>query len=238
MKLLEKIIGPLKSFFGALYCACLVFHIPAEIFAQGTIIVPQNFTTQYGNARLYFQGSHQQIIGQNLFQSLPSDEVLLTGVSFRHAFGESINRVLDITIRVGTFSKPLSEVSMFRGENLGADQITVFTATQASVVASASTPPSIFEVGFDFQTPFLFNRTKGGLVLDLTLSSPGGPGYIDFADGNTGEMVYLLPGAFGGSLLPNSGIISNFKYITIPEPSQVFVGSIGLFIFTIRRKFK
>jgi hypothetical protein len=111
----------------------------------------------------------------------------------------------------------------------------VFTATDLHLIAAAGRPPNEFTIRFGFQTPFIYDRRTG----DLVLESEGGGTFGRFqgfdASTDANEGLYLLREPFGRVTSRNSVPVTEFQYVAVPEPRAWAIVGLAWFILKLRR---
>jgi hypothetical protein len=206
----------------------------------GTIVSPAPPQGQYGNFGLTLGLGMQQIHANTEFSSLASDVIAITGVAFRWSERTVSTEVVIpyVGILMGTFNKPLSEMSVRASENVGNDYRIVVSALDVRVIAQPPSSPAEFNVKFEFQEPFYYDRRSGHLILGLGVGNPpGNPIFGWDAHGGTefrGHVHFLhvsVPGA-----IDYGGLVTEFTFIAVPEPAVLMFWATGLGILVMARK--
>ncbi|WP_341532348.1 PEP-CTERM sorting domain-containing protein (plasmid) [Nostoc sp. UHCC 0302] len=156
--------------------------------AQAAIIVPNELEATEGNVNngwpfsLDFQGRYQQIFDADEFASL-SEPQLISQIAFRPD-SDSLNNgtafsstLSSIVINLSTTRSTPNNFSNTFADNVGVDNITVFTGALSLSSANQGpvSGPKNFDIVINLQNPFLYDPTKGNLLLDVK----------NFAGGNT-----------------------------------------------------
>lgn len=165
--------------------------------ASAVTIVPGGFQSTAGNGQStdpfdnYGTGGSrfQQVYNASLFGTFSNSE-LITSVAFRPKqaqFGSFIGNTLNIsnlTVQLSTTSRnDAVGLSGIFSNNIGSDVQTVFTGPLSLTAVSAGPGISRFDYLITFQTPFLYEKTDGNLLLDILIpdnATISGSGSIGF----------------------------------------------------------
>jgi hypothetical protein len=198
---------------------------------SSTIVSPEPPQGQYGSFGLTLGLGLQQIHASTEFSSLPSDVIAITGVAFRWSERTVSTAVVIpyVGIGMGTFTRPLSEMSVRESENVGNDYRTVVSELDVRMIAQPPSSPAEFNVKFEFKDPFYYDRRSGHLILGLGVGTP--PGNPSFAwDAQAGR--YLLGHVQSLHVsTPNQindiGLVTQFYYVPVPEISTLSILVLG-----------
>lgn len=212
----------------------------AEASQTGTIVSPAPPQGQFGNAGINLGLGWQQIHANTEFSSLSSDVIAITGVAFRWSERTVSTAVVIpyVGIGLGTFTKPLSEMSVRDYENRGSDYRSVFVEENVRMIAQSPSSPSEFNVKFEFNEPFYYDRRSGHLILGLGVGTP--PGTPLFAwDAELGRNLrdrvqYLSLTALGN--IDVGGLVTQFYYTPVPEISTLSILVFGAILILAGKK--
>ncbi|MFW9263298.1 hypothetical protein [Nostoc sp. CALU 546] len=222
--------------------------------AQAAIIVPNEVEATEGNINnswpfsLDFQGRYQQVFGASEFASL-SEPQLISQIAFRPDadFGDAFSSTLpNILINLSTTTSAPDNLSNTFADNVGVDNITVFSGalSLSSADEGPASGPKNFDIVIDLQNPFLYDPTKGNLLLDVknfvggsTNQSFDAQGNLDTANGDSNSVSRQW------SLDPNSataqgedtiGLVTKFTFksemVSVPEPSAA-LGTLAISVW-------
>ncbi|MDZ8258061.1 hypothetical protein [Nostoc sp. ChiQUE01b] len=147
--------------------------------SQAAIIVPNEVEATEGNSNNSwpfignFRGRYQQVFGASEFASL-SEPQLISQIAFRpdsdfgssNAFSSTVSSIL---INLSTTKSAPDNLSKTFADNVGVDNITVFSGA-LSLSSADEGPvfgPKKFDIVINLQNPFLYDPTKGNLLLDV-----------------------------------------------------------------------
>jgi len=156
-----------------LWCLMLLFLTLCAARGQtNTLILPKEARTVYGerfaNLTPNEGGPIQQIYAASEFSEIESTSIWITGIALR--FDEpkaSVDTKLTyLLMEMGVFEGTMDRVSFDREVNLQNSQV-VFDQINFPFVAAQSSGPSDFTVKLPFKAPFLYERSRGQLVLQL-----------------------------------------------------------------------
>lgn len=220
--------------------------------AQGTFVMPSGAATTYGNSQpepfMPGPGAIYPFRYQEVFSSsdmvMPFGVHYITAVSFRlAAFGQSsVDAVLpEIEIRLSTTPRSVNLLSTTYANNVGPDE-TVVHARGPLAISATYVPGGVvqpFDVLIEFETPFLYDRSWGNLLLDVI--NYGGSGRrvgFDYKDseGDSVSSVGLADLEHGGE--GTSGLVAEFTFADVPEPFVVYllvVGGVPVLVGTASR---
>jgi hypothetical protein len=215
------------------------------------IVVPNANATAPGNSDNRFpflvNGGmrYQQVFASSQFSAFGGAPQLISEIDLRN--GIFVNQAFtatipNITIALSTTTKAPDGLSATFADNVGAGNTLVYSGplTLSSTNANLPDGTKVFDVAIKFQTPFLYDPTKGNLLLDVdNLTGANSNVGTDFFDavnlvGDSVSRVFGpegTPGATSGS--PDSlGLIAQFQFgpagpPDVPEPSSLALLALG-----------
>ncbi len=146
----------------------------AEAPGDSAFVVPFGLDQTFGGSTggLFLGGEQvQQIYGAALFDPGPTDVFEITGVAFRldETEGSGFDiRMAHITIDLDVLKSP---ETMYM--NWLKNAVRVYSAGSLAFPALANRAPSDFDIPFAFQKPYIYDRRKGALILQASISGAG-----------------------------------------------------------------
>ena len=157
--------------------AAMVSHVAAQTMM---VVVPNELETVEGNidnawpfnnACCYESQRYQQVYAASDFGAV-SGQQPITQIAFRPdamsgaAFAATIP---SIEIRLSTTTRAPDELSEVFADNVGADDTIVFAGALplSSSFAGPIGGPKAFDIVINLQTPFVYDPTRGNLLLDV-----------------------------------------------------------------------
>jgi len=224
----------------AVSVAVLLF-LASTLASANTLVVPNAQATTTGNAAVSLTApasfEYQEDFGAGQFLSV-GGPLLITQISFRAAPGAGA-----INVDVSSFKIYLSTSPYFPNTfgshtlitsnyaaNEGADNTLVLSGGAGTFFSSpgCATPgPCAFDMVFNSTTPFLYDPTKGTLLMDAQFTGWSGGGSLD-AEG------FISPGGSVAQVNPSGtvglfGPIVQFGYTAaVPEPASMTLFATGL----------
>ncbi len=229
--------------FGGLILLLICSAVPPSRAAEpqiSTIVSPQPPQGQYGNSGHTLGLGVQQIYAKTEFSSLPTDVIAITGVAFRWSERTVSTEVVIpyIGIGIGTFLKPLSEMSGRASENGGSDYRLVFLAENVRLIAERPSSPADFNLKFEFNEPFYYDRRVRHLILGLSVGTPPGIplfGWDAQSTRDLRERVQYLS-ITTANQVNTGGLVTQFYYTPVPEVSTLGILIIGAVLISAGRK--
>ena len=197
------------------------------------VVAPNDRASQAGNTftlgGFATSGSHQHVYGARNF----AGPVLIHGIAFRadEGSGSSYDVVIPrVRIRTSTYSGTFAafNTSSYDG-NKGNDDTTVFDAavhwTGTDLPGGAPNP---FNLSLAFTEPFVYDPSKGSLLISYDAFGPFSGGVVVDSHGHGDNTI----GWFGGKEFAN--LVMQFDVTPIPEPATLLL--IGVGVTAILRK--
>ena len=228
-----KIQGLMASLFLLLY---------APLARADVIVVPNTLATVEGNANNFgpfFNNSvrYQQVYSASQFPS-STGPLMITQIAFRpdgSVANPSLTLIFNsVQIDLSTTSSTPGTLSTTFASNVGADNVTVFNSfvfLNAPVTGPPGGPKG-FTVTFPI-TPFIYNPSAGNLLLDVrAFESGGGISAPLDAQSNSPFTAHVdapsIAATSGSSFA--DGLVTQFQFTPVPEPSTLVLGSLGVLL--------
>lgn len=209
--------------------------------AAAPVVVPNTLATVEGNDSNFgpfFSNSvrYQQVYSASQF---PTGPLTITQIAFRPdgsvADPSLFIRFDAVRIDLSTTTSTPSTLSTLFADNVGADDTTVFNSfvfVNTPVTGPAGGPKD-FIVTFDLSTPFTYDSSAGDLLLDVTANESGGGISAPFdAETNspfTAHVDAASSAATSGSPFA-TGLVTQFQFATVPEPSTLALALLGTLV--------
>src|SRR5699024_300150 len=136
----------------------------ATAFGQvaGSIVIPNEYTDKIGaGIGTSVEGLHQFTYLNSQFQSIGEQEITINSIALRPKLdgpGSSLDVVIPaITISMGTYTKPLSQLSAIAANNRGSDFTQVYSHQDVALHFVPAGDPGNFSLVFNLDTPFRYN---------------------------------------------------------------------------------
>jgi hypothetical protein len=205
------------------------------------LTVPKQVESTFGDSGVdpyILHTSVQFVYGAAEFANQGAAQIMITGISFRadDSSTSSLNVTIpDFTIRVGVYSGSLSDIRANTGYVYLEGGTTVFSQKTLHITSPLGLT---FGVRFDFETPFLYDRSNGNLVVELRsggFATGSGLWGFDAATSSDGRFIYIED-TFGHTGALNRLPATQFTYFAVPEPSAgCLFGVLGAFLVVLRR---
>ena len=204
-----------------------------------SVVVPNSVATVEGNDSNFgpfFNNSvrYQQVYSASQFPSA-TGPLEITQIAFRpdgSVTDPSLTIIFNsVSIDLSTTSSTPSTLSTVFASNVGADDKNVFNSFVFVHAPVTGLPggPKDFTITFPL-SPFIYNPSAGNLLLDVSAFESGGgiSAPFDAESGNpfTAHVDAPDSSATSGSFF-GSGLVTQFQYTPVPEPSMMVLGSLG-----------
>jgi hypothetical protein len=213
------------------------------------VVAPNSLATVAGDvddAFPFFSSGirYQQVYDHTQFSTL-AGPMLLTQIAFRPFGGNTgpfSTTIPNIQIDFSTTAASSTSLSSTFASNVGANDLTVYSGSLTLSSAQTFLPDGTtdFDVVIPFKTPFLYDPTKGNLLMDVR--DPEGPALPGFALDATSSATNGVARVFSDEGSPDSatgtvdngsindaGLVTRFTFAGLaasaPEP-----GSLGLLL--------
>ena len=152
--------------------------------AQAAVPVPASHLTKEGAAstNVPFGRSTPTRVQYVYDASLFSGPVTITGVQLRPDAGGAVSsKLVDCEVSMSTLPQPLVALSQQFAQNRGADEVVVLPRQILTLPAQgAGASPASFLPALSFSTPFAYDPSAGGLVLEVVVyGQPPGAYAVD-----------------------------------------------------------
>ncbi len=168
------------------------------------------------------------------------DPLSISGLMFRPdtLAGDPFDTMIsNVEIRLSTTPQPVDGLSLTFANNVGADEVTVFSG--ALSLSSADTGvnlpgvPRDFDIGIAFDTDFTYDPTLGNLLLDISVFESASTTAFDAAfvgDDTTSRVFTTISGAISptADMADVTGLVTKFVTTDVPEPGGLTLLALGL----------
>lgn len=230
--------------------SCAIITLGTGALAQAAIIVPNELEAIEGNVNngfpfsLDFEGRYQQVFAASDFASLLEPQ-LITQIAFRpdSDFGEAFSSTLsNILINLSTTTSVPDNLSSTFADNVGADNTTVFSGSLAlsSADEGPAPGPKNFDIVINLQNPFLYDPTKGNLLLDVKNFVAGTTTQFDAQDftifnedfDSISRLFSFDPNSATAEFNDSIGLVTQFTFASksVPEPSTM-LGTLAISVW-------
>jgi hypothetical protein len=192
---------------------------------------------------------YQQVYSSSGLAGL--DPILVTGINFRPdpTFGSAFSFTpQSVRIDLSTTSAGPDSLDPAFAANIGAGNTTVFATGPLTLFSSFSGPPGgprDFSIHIGFAASFLYDASKGNLLLDVR-NFGGGPDPAGLnaafdAQQTTGDSVsrvftYTGAGVSSPAGMPDTaGLVTQFEFASVPEPQSWLTVAAGIWIMSVIR---
>ncbi|PIE24336.1 MAG: hypothetical protein CSA62_03380 [Planctomycetota bacterium] len=179
--------------------------LAALLSAQTRAVLPAAFAQQEGESFTSIPfGRSSSVHVQHYYEGrLFAGKGTLIAVGFRPDGGKSFaKKGVELEIRCSSSAKRATGLSRFFVSNLNQDLATVFKRRILNLPIVASSPgPRTFSLRFFFDSPFVYDPKKGGLLIDLRIYGQARGRYdLDLgALGTSRQLSFGKPGCAGSN---------------------------------------
>lgn len=152
---------------------CLLILGLARVLSAATVVIPSAFTHMEGNSNALDPNNNlthlQQLFGSDLF---PGNPVLITEIDFRPHFVSGPRSWTIPNIKISLSTTPLTPASMTGvfANNFGSNSTVVYNGSlslSSSFTSADGGATKTFDIRVPLMTPFLYDPSKGSLLLDI-----------------------------------------------------------------------
>jgi hypothetical protein len=237
---------------------CVLALVPIALIISpiraSLLVLPNAQASALGNdssgslAGSFASGEFEDIWASSQFPSVPGD-LLITSFAFRlkPGTGSISATAASFDVHLSTTTVTTSTMSTTFAANRGTDYTDVASggpgALWSSPGCSAALSTCPFDIVFTLGTPFLYDPTKGNLLIDFVFLgySGTGTGQFDvenfFTPGQAVSELTAFPVAATGSL-EYSDSITQLGFTSVPEPASyaLMLSGLGVLVATFRRR--
>jgi hypothetical protein len=198
---------------------------------SNSIVIPNEYSDKIADGvggTLASHGVWQFTYSNSQFQSIGDQDITITSVALRpklNGLGSSLDVVIpEISISMGTFTKPLAQLSSVAANNRGLDFKRVYTHQNVGLHFIPAGDPNNFAIVFDLDQPFHYNPKNGQFMFEWTALNFQGSSEarVDGTGYPPSQSEVYLATELGDDLIPE-GFILDLKYTVVPEPSPLIV---------------
>ncbi|MGI8603654.1 MAG: hypothetical protein ACR2OZ_11735 [Verrucomicrobiales bacterium] len=240
---------------GLLLAAFVLTAFPSTKLRAAAVIVPGEAVLVEGDGNNTFPFNtisntsstrYQQVFGASSFPVVPGG-LLITQMSFRPDgfYGAAFSQTLpQLELRLSTTSRAVDNLlSAFAG-NVGPDERIVFSGALTLSSADAGPPngPKVFDINIPFQVPFLYDPTRGSLLIEVRNFALVTTVTMDASTGNEDALSRVFTGEQGDVKSPTGqldsiGLIAQLVWVPIPEPACLLqIAALGTAALWRRRR--
>jgi hypothetical protein len=218
--------------------------------SAGTIVSPGADASVEGGSNngypfdlSYFPGvstmRYQQVFNSSEF-SAAGGPMLITAIAFRpdSVYGAAFSATLSsVQINLSTTSVNASTLGSTFANNVGANDTVVFNGplSLSSAFTGHAGGPKDFDIVITLTTPFVYNSASGNLLLDVRNFGGGYTTVFDSDASSTATQRVWAEnvGDAAGINIGDTGLITQFRFTSVPEPQLVSL--VGLALVAARR---
>jgi hypothetical protein len=204
------------------------------------------------DVRIFSPARTQQVYASSEFKSWDGPQYI-NQIAFRQdILGFPFKATLpDARIVLSTTSRPVDGLSTTFADNVGQDESVVYQGELPifSMVDTTGGLPRALDIAVNLQTPFLYDPSRGNLLVDITNPSLVGTTVMDAQEmgGDGTSRVYAYGSDLSRGTADSIGLVTRFQTggpeglpqpplpTTVPEPGSMAVLGLGLVILVARR---
>lgn len=187
---------------------------------------------------------YQQVYSSTQFGSGP---ILITGIDFRPdaSFGAAFSSTLpNISIDLSTTAAAVGGLSLTFASNIGSNDTVELPSGPLSLSSADTGPvggPKNFDIAINFTTPFLYDPSKGNLLLEVVNSGGGSTTPFD-ADGTSNVVSRIWANDASSATatdFDSQGLVTQFVFrstTAVPEPGLPVLCGIALGAIALNRR--
>src|ERR1039458_5715746 len=221
-----------------------------QLVGAQTIVAPNNLANTYGGSanvapfdigNFYISSMrYQQMYDATQFGGVATGGEYITRIAFRAASIDnafSDNTLQSIQFDLSTTAN--TGLSSTFADNVGADDTMVFNGSWTFSSAGGAAGPSVFDIVLNLTTPFFYNPANGNLVLDVRNIGGGNSAYFDdsYMAGEGISRVWSRDVSASTAISSDEiGLVTQFTFSPVPEPSVLGLLAVGTTALLIRRR--
>lgn len=182
----------------------------------------------------------QRIYGAGEFSKASSDLIAITGISFRlNETASSLDTVIpNLTFQMDTYQGSMLEITETSWNDTLANPTTVLSRRNLALRGEAMSDPTMFQVHFTLDQPYVYDRNLGHLVLRMVFDGQSGGRAFDFERTDQERGAYLFYFTLSDPAIAPGSLVTRFSYVPIPEPKTFLILCLGISCILAERKLK
>jgi hypothetical protein len=194
----------------------------------------------------------QQVYASSEFASWDGPQYINQIVFRQDINGVPFKATLEgVRIALSTTDRPVDGLGTTFADNVGADESVVYSGELPifSMVDTTGGRPRALDIAINLQTPFLYDPSRGNLLLDITNPSLVESSVMDAQEigGDGTSRIYAYGADLSQGIADSIGLVTRFQTggpeglpqpplpTTVPEPGPIAVLGLGLVILVARR---
>jgi hypothetical protein len=213
----------------------------------GTLVAPNGLENVEGNTSgasfgISTPGRTQIIFGSQHFSLFSPDGANISELRFRvdGPNGFAFSASVDMEVHLSITTQNPNQLDSVLSANVGVNETVVLPRTIIAIGSEfMSVGPNAFSIAIPLPNQFFYKPTDGNLLMDLFvhgINAPRGFPNLDWQGGNSdGVSAAVAPLVPGTSIVSASGLVTQFVFSPVPEPSITLFTVLGGTIL-LRRK--